>query len=430
MHLERVHPARRQRLGDGREQPERDAHTGHGGRDRVAQRPRDRAEPVRTERDHGRHEREQHPRRAHDRSDDNRDDEREQPERGARQQVRGDQAPGGDVHDGCRFGGIRVDTVDESRDPRAHGARRGARERHAAPLGRLHGGEAPARGETQDVGAHGFGVGGGEVLELHIGIHSRPDDLELRRSQQARDHGPGEVDALHAVERGAPLSAEEHAASHLDVVTGDAEGVEAPRQPEDAEEYQQHTQHDESRHEPQVVLPHVVDGVAAFVLLPLGEAGEEPRDEPVAQVRDDDAHHDDEEQPAAQHGGQRMQPVPFAVAQRRAHLGDGRRRQVPVGCAVGVAGGAGQIECAGQIGPVGCTGRVWHARQIGCVGHRPVRRVSATAMRVSRSCSAPCWLRPGIVTPVAAAAVTSFSCAMPKPRSSGPWVMSTSCMRP
>jgi hypothetical protein len=95
--------------------------------------------------------------------------------------------------------------------------------------------------------------------------------------------------------------------------------------------------------EDEVVADDVVDGVG-LVAFQVGDGREEPADDAVAQVGDDDAEHDDEEQPAAQHGGERVQSMPLAVAERRAHVGDG-----------------------------------------GGIGHRPVRRVSATAIRVSRS---------------------------------------------
>lgn len=108
------------------------------------------------------------------------------------------------------------------------------------------------------------------------------------------------------------MRAEEHAAAHFDIVAGDPERVEAPGQPEDHEEEDQHPQHDKTRDEPQIVLPDVIDRVATLVLLPLGEPGKARRQACVAQVRDDEADHDDEEESAAQHRGQRMQPVPFA----------------------------------------------------------------------------------------------------------------------
>jgi hypothetical protein len=100
--------------------------------------------------------------------------------------------------------------------------------------------ELATGGEAQDVGAHRLGVGGREVLELDVAVEARADDLELRRAQQARDHRAGQVDALHPVERRTAVGAEEDAAAHLDVVAGDAERVEAPRQPEAAQQEQQH----------------------------------------------------------------------------------------------------------------------------------------------------------------------------------------------
>ena len=264
-----------------------------------------------------------------------------------------------------------------------------------ARLGEL----APGR-EAQDVGAHLLGVGRREVLELDVRIETGPDHLELGHARQPRDHRPCEVDPLHAVQRCTAVGAEEHARAHLDVVAGDAERVEPPRDVEDPEHDQEHAEHTEQHDQHQPVAEHVVHGVLAGVVATWDHAVEEERDHPVAQVRDDDAHHDHEHEAAPEHGGQRMHPVPVAVAERRSR-DSGRRMRSPG------HGGGGRDLC-----------------------HSPVRRVSATSIRVSRSTSAASCVSPGMTTPVEAAAVTSFSCAMPKPRSSGPWVMSTSCMRP
>src|SRR5690606_34945116 len=119
----------------------------------------------------------------------------------------------------------------------------------------------------------------------------------------------------------------------------------------------------------------------------------QPVDDAVPEAVQDDTGDDDEDQAALEQRGQRMQAVPLAVGQRL--LADRRRGERLLGRA-----------------------------------HRPVRRVSATSMSVSRSASAAGWVSPGICTPVGAAAVTIFSCATPNARSSGPCVMSTSCMRP
>ncbi len=117
--------------------------------------------------------------------------------------------------------------------------------------------------EAQDVGPHRLGVRGGEVLELDVRIGSGADDLQLRHAQQSRDHRPGEVDTLHAVERCATLRAEQDAAAHLDVVIGDAEGVEAPRRVEHRDEHDERREDGEPRQHVEVVRDDEVDGVAA-----------------------------------------------------------------------------------------------------------------------------------------------------------------------
>ena len=84
----------------------------------------------------------------------------------------------------------------------------------------------------------------------------------------------------------------------------------------------------------QVVREDVVDRIAALQVLDLDvdvvvEPRKEEEDEPVAQVRDHEARDDDEEQPSAEERGQRMQPMPLSVAERRRRvrrLGGGSRR--------------------------------------------------------------------------------------------------------
>src|SRR5690606_22871675 len=98
------------------------------------------------------------------------------------------------------------------------------------------------------------------------------------------------------------------------------------------------------------------------------EARQEPLEEPLTPVGDDDAEERDEGDAAPQQRRGRVEPVPLAV-------GEG--------------------------------------------GHSPARRVSASATRWSRSSSASSSARPGTTTPVAAAAVTSFSSARPRARASG-----------
>ena len=61
--LDGVHAAGREDLGDRREQAERDPHPAGRRRDRVAQRPGDRAHPIRAETEERGNQREQHPRR-------------------------------------------------------------------------------------------------------------------------------------------------------------------------------------------------------------------------------------------------------------------------------------------------------------------------------------------------------------------------------
>ena len=180
-----------------------------------------------------------------------------------------------------------------------------------------------ARGEPQDVGAHGLGVRGREVLELDVGVQSRPDDLELGHSDEPREHRPREVDALHAVQRRAAVRAEQHAAAHLDVVPGDAERVEPPRQVEQADQHEQDAEHREPRHQVEVVGDDEVDRIAAAELLDVDvhvdvfvEPGQEDEDQTIPQIRDHESRDDDEEQSAAEQRGQRMQAVPLAVAER------------------------------------------------------------------------------------------------------------------
>ena len=135
------------------------------------------------------------------------------------------------------------------------------------------------------------------------------------------EHRAREVDALHAVERRAAVRAEEHAAAHLDVVAGDAERVEPPRQVEQPDQQEQDAQHDQHGDQVEVVRDDEVDRVAAAELLAStstsmssSSQGRKMIDQTVAQVRDHESRDDDQEQPAAEQRGQRMQAMPLAVA--------------------------------------------------------------------------------------------------------------------
>ena len=391
--------AGRQGLGHRREQPE--GHPDARGRrgDRVADRADETAHGVRAEGDGGGDrgaERRDDPHRLQHEPDDHGDHHEDEADRRSRQQSRQDEARHRHAHNRLRFGAVVLDAVDDLGDPGRH------------PRGERTAGRRAGRGilrpvsgrEAQDVAAHRLGVRRRQVLELDVRVEARADDLELGQSDEPGEGGPREVHALHPVEGRAPVRAEQHTAAHLDLVARDAEGVEAPRHPEQGDQHDQPDDHGDDRLDGDAVLQHEVDRV---LLVPPEALRQEERDEPVAQVRDQDADDDEERQPAAQQRRQRMQPVPFAVAHLGPHRG-GRRR------------GHADVRRSGRL-------RVE-------VAHRPVRRVSATSMRVSRSASASFCGSPGIVTPVDAAAVTSFSWAMPSIRSSGPCVMSTSCSRP
>ena len=172
------------------------------------------------------------------------------------------------------------------------------------------------------------------------------------------------------------MRAEQHAASHLDVLPGDPERVEAPGEIEQADQHQKDAEERERRDEIQVVGDDEVDRIAALEVPDvLGvdvvvEPRQEDEDEPVAQVRDDDARDDDEEQPAAEQGRQRMQPMPLAVAER--------------GCC-----GVGEWRGCSRLG------NARRRRGLDDHAYKPVLRVSATSTRVSRSRSAASCLRPG-----------------------------------
>ena len=187
----------------------------------------------------------------------------------------------------------------------------------------------------------------------------------------------------------ATVRAEQDAAAHLDVVPGDAERVEPPRQVEQPDQHEQDAEHHEPRHQVEVVRDDEVDRIPAAELLDVDvhvdvfvEPGQEDEDQTIAQIRDHESGDDDEEQTAAEQRGQRMQAVPLAVAELRR-----RPRSHGQGAGRGRPGRRILVELV----------------------HRPVRRLSATSTSVSRSCSAASCLRPGITTPVDAAAVTSLS---------------------
>ena len=146
---------------------------------------------------------------------------------------------------------LTTDAAAAARDPCGAVARRRSR------------GEPATGCEPQDVGAHRLGVGGREVLQPDVAVQPRPDHLELGHADQAGEHRAGEVDPLHPVQRRAPVRAEQNAASHLDVVAGDAERVEPPRQVEQRDDHDQQDQHCHARDDQEVVGQDVVDRVAA-----------------------------------------------------------------------------------------------------------------------------------------------------------------------
>src|SRR5690606_27193191 len=111
-----------------------------------------------------------------------------------------------------------------------------------------------------------------------------------------------------------------------------------------------------------------------------------PEDDSIAKIVERETGDDDEHQSALEQRRQRVQPMPLPVGEGIAV--EGRRR-------------------------LSLARRFRRLRR----AHRPVRRVSATSMSVSRSASAAAWVSPGICTPVVAAAVTIFSWETPNARS-------------
>ena len=220
---------------------------------------------------------EQQPGHSHRDADDH-SDERGDEEHGRHADDVGcDQPADRDVHDRVGHRDGRLVALDEPGE--ALGDRLAERRDPGRTLPRGGGagggfGEAPPGGEPEDVGAHRLGVAGREVLELDVRVGARADHLELRHPEQPRHHRPREVHALDAVERRPALGAEQDAAAHLDVVPGDPERVEAPRQVEDADQHEQDAEHDQHRDEVQVVRDHEVDRVAgALELLEVFRSG-------------------------------------------------------------------------------------------------------------------------------------------------------------
>ena len=270
---------------------------------------------------------------------------------------------------------------------------------------------ARAGGEAQDVGAQCVRRARVQVRELHVRVVAGDRHFELRCAEQPRNERAPHVDALNAVEAALAIGAEQDARPHLHDLVGDAEGVHAPRQPEAGDEQQQHADEREQGDEHELLLDDEVDRVA--LAGEVAVAAEEEIDRAVAEVRDDDAEHDDEGDAAAEEGCRGVQPVPLAVGE--------------VGARGDAVGGGGRGRGIGRR--VRLRGRL-ALGLVALLAHRPARRVSATATRWSRSCSAVSSGRPGMSTPLEAAAVTNLSSARPRARATGPRVMSTSCMRP
>ena len=187
------------------------------------------------------------------------------------------------------------------------------------------------------------------------------------------------------------LAAEQEPAAHLDDLLGDAEGVHAPGQVEHDQDDDQHDRDGEQRPAHRPVPEDLIDRVAALRRRPHEEV-----DQPIAQVGEDEPEHGEHEDPPAKQRGRRVEPVPLSVGEACDRL----RHALPHG-----------------------------ARVVG-VAHRPARRLSASCTSRSRSASASVSVRPGMATPVEAAAVTNRRSASPSHRASGPRVMSMSCIRP
>ena len=303
---------------------------------------------------------------------------------------------------------VQVDPGDEARDADVHGVGElrpaGAHARRIRTPPALLARATGAGGQSQDVGADGFGLRGREVFQGDVRVVAGAVDLELGEPDEARGEGTREVHALHPVERRAPVRPEDHALAHLDVRIRDPEVVEAPHQPEQPDEHDDRRHEREEHDEHEVVREDPVHRVAAELRHTCGgEQRHQPVRDALAQVRDEVPEHDHQHQAALEQRSQRVHPVPLAVGERvgsaPADGRRGRRRPLPGGRRVGRA-------------------------------HSPVRRISATSISVSRRASAASSVIPGMSTPVVAAAVTSFSFAIPNARSTGPRVMSTSCMRP
>jgi hypothetical protein len=227
-------------------------------------------------------------------------------------------------------------------------------------------------------------VAAAQIGELHLGVLAGHAQLEPGRAEQPRDEGPGDGDALDAIEARLAVRAKQNSAAHLDRLIVDAVGVHTPREIE-----AQHPQHDAAEHDGEGPAEMPVPVELLDQVTPVG-AADEQLDEPLAQVGEQKADHGDESDATLEQRSGRVQPQPVSPAGKR-RGGEMRRRE-----------GA----------------------------HSPARRVSASPTRVSRSASASASVRPGMVTPVAAAAVTNFSSARPRNRATGPRLMSINCMRP
>ena len=122
---------------------------------------------------------------------------------------------------------------------------------------------------------------------------------------------------------------EQDAAAHFDGLVRDPERVHAPRQPEADDERHDQQRHagDRPPHEPlrddaadRVVLPVAPPRLEldVDVVAEIGrEEHEEHVDEPLAEVRDDEAEDGEQHEAAAEQRARRVQPVPLAVGEVR-----------------------------------------------------------------------------------------------------------------
>ena len=254
-------------------------------------------------------------------------------------------------------------------------------------------------GQVEDAVAQGLKLAGGEESDDDPRVPAPGDlDGQLPQTEDAPEQGVDDVDRLDARQTGRAQLAAEDARAQVDAV-----GIHGVGAPPPAEQPEPHPQGDERDQAEQVVADSPAQGEAV-----LGD--EAVGAHQLVEVLDRDEGQDTgDDLPALQHRRDEADPVPGDIF-GQGQIPRGGGPALPRRLRPRLAGGLQPALPAGAHSPAILSSPRWD---------RTWRRRSASATG-----------SPLIVASVLAEAVWSLTSAMPSQRASGPWEVSTNCMRP